>query len=368
MRFALVIAGGSGTRLWPMSRKGMPKQLIPLAGGQSLLQIAVERLEGVVDPPTLYVCAAEEMRPAVKALLPWLPDGQYIGEPAGRDTLAALALGARIIALRDPDALIGVFPADQVIEPVEEFRRTVTEGYRLVEESDRLLLTFGITPTRPATGYGYLELGGPLAAGGHTAARIVTRFREKPGADTAARFLEAGPERYLWNSGMFVWKAGVFLDCVRRYKPGLADGIVRIASAWNTPDRARVLAEVYAGLGKLSVDYGVMEPASTDPLVRVGALPMRLDWKDVGSWQSFAETCPTDAAGNARGPGRQMFVDSRNTLAASSDPQHLVAALGCEDLLIVHTPQATLVCRRDRAEDVKRLQEMVARDLGEPYV
>ena len=234
MRFALVIAGGSGTRLWPMSRKGTPKQLIPLAGGRcgsphegrSLFEAALERLEGVVDPSALYVCAAEEMRPAVKALVPGLPDGQYIGEPVGRDTLAALALGARVIGLRDPDAVIGVFAADHLIEPADDFRRTVTEGYRLVEESDRLLLTFGITPTRPATGYGYLELGAPLAAG--AGARAVTRFREKPGADDAARFIAAGPDRFLWNSGMFIWKAPVFLECVRRYQPDVASGVEAI--------------------------------------------------------------------------------------------------------------------------------------------
>ncbi len=364
MRFALVLAGGSGTRLWPMSRKGLPKQLIPLVGGRGLLELTLDRLDGIVDPGLRYLCAAEQMRPAVRAMGRGVPDGQYIGEPTGRDTLAALTLSAEVIRLRDPEGVIGVFPADHVIEPVEEFRRTLDAGYGLVESDPRLLLTFGITPTRPATGYGYLELGRPLAAG----ARTVARFREKPDAESAGRFLAAGPDRYLWNSGMFVWKASTFLACVRNYQPELAAGISRIAAAWATPRRAQALADVYPGLKRISVDYGVMEPASVDPQVRVAALPMRLDWKDVGSWQSFAEICPTDEAGNARGAGHQLFVDSKGTMATSSDPEHLVAALGCEDLLIVHTPSATLVCRRDRAEDVKKLQERVARELGEPYV
>jgi mannose-1-phosphate guanylyltransferase len=364
VRFTLVLAGGSGTRLWPMSRRGLPKQLIPLVGGKSLLELALDRLDGLAGPGMRYVCAAEEMRPAVRAMVPAIPDEQYVGEPVGRDTLAALALSAEVIRLRDPDAVIGVFPADQVIEPVDEFRRTLEAGFRLVESDPRLLLTFGITPTRPATGYGYLELGRPLAAG----ARAVARFREKPDAENAARFIALGSDRFLWNSGMFAWKASTFLSCVRTYQPDLAAGISLVAAAWATPRRVQTLAEVYPGLKRISVDFGVMEPASVDTRVQVAALPMRLDWKDVGSWQSFAEICPTDEAGNARGTGRQVFVDSTHTLAVSSDPQHLVAALGCEDLLIVHTPSATLVCRRDRAEDVKKLQERVARELGEPYV
>jgi mannose-1-phosphate guanylyltransferase len=364
VRFALVLAGGSGTRLWPMSRRGLPKQLIPFVGGKSLLELALDRLDGLAEPGMRYVCAAEEMRHAVRAMVPAIPDEQYIGEPTGRDTLAALALSAEVIRLSDPDAVIGVFPADQVIEPVDEFRRTLEAGFRLVESDPRLLLTFGITPTRPATGYGYLELGTSLAPG----SRAVTRFREKPDAENAARFLAAGPDQFLWNSGMFAWKASTFLSCVQKYQPELASGIKAIASAWGTPRRVRTLAEVYPGLKRISVDFGVMEPASVDPQVQVAALPMGLDWKDVGSWQSFAEICPTDEAGNARGAGRQLFVDSTGTLATSSDPQHLVAALGCEDLLIVHTPNVTLVCRRDRAEDVKKLQERVARELGEPYV
>ena len=367
-RFALVLAGGSGTRMWPMSRKGQPKQLLPLVGGKSLLELGLARLDGLVAPGCRFVCGAETMRPAITRMAGGIPDEQYLGEPVGRDTLAALALGAEVIALSDPDAVIGVFAADHVIEPVEEFRATVAAGYGLVEADPRLLLTFGITPTRPATGYGYLELGralGASLAGQRRAGR--DEVPREAGCDSAARFVEAGAERFLWNSGMFIWRAATFRECVRRFQPDLAAGIATIAEAWNTPRRAQVLEEVYPTLRKISVDYGVMEPSSVDPSVRVAALPLRLEWRDVGSWQSFAETCPTDDAGNALGPGRHLLVDSKGTLAASSDPGHLIAALGCEDLLIVHTPDATLVCRKDRAEDVRKLQERVARELGEPY-
>jgi mannose-1-phosphate guanylyltransferase len=366
VRFALILAGGSGTRLWPMSRRSEPKQLIPLVRGRSLLELALARLEGVVEPGRRRVCAAEAWRERILRLAPGLGDEQYIGEPTGCDTLAALALSAAVVSLDDPDATVGVFTADQVIEPVDTFRRIVAAGYALVESQPDTLLTFGIAPSRPATGYGYLELGGALPGRGN-AARSVTRFREKPDAETAARYLAAGPDSYLWNSGMFLWKAAMFLACVRRFRPALAAGIDRIAAAWRTPRRIEVLAAVYPSLERISVDYGVMEPASVDASVRVAALPMRLDWKDIGSWPGFAEICERDAAGNFLAADSRVLVDSKGTLVASSDPSHLIAAVGCDDLIIVHTPDATLVCRTDRAEEIKKLQERVARDMGERY-
>jgi mannose-1-phosphate guanylyltransferase len=366
VRFALILAGGSGTRLWPMSRGREPKQLIPFVKGRSLLEISLGRLEGLVDRDRRYVCAGESYRERVQGMAGGIDAEQYIGEPVGRDTLAALALSSAVISLRDPQATIGVFTADQVIEPADRFLSIVDAGYEIVEAHPDTLLTFGITP---ATGYGYLELGSSFAGGDAAGgARAVTRFREKPDAETAARYLSAGPDRYLWNSGMFLWRASTFLACVKRYHPHLAAGIAEISAAWKTRDRAGVLAAVYPSLKRISVDFGVMEPASVDPSVRVAALPMPLEWKDIGSWPSFAEICDRDEAGNALAGGRQVLVDCRGTLVASSDPEHLVAGIGCEDLIIVHTANATLVCRRDRAEDIKTLQQRVARELGDRYV
>jgi mannose-1-phosphate guanylyltransferase len=360
MRYAVIIAGGSGTRLWPMSRAALPKQLIPLIGGQSLLEIAVERLEGLLPPQRCFVCAGQAHAEAIARALPRLGPGQFLGEPCGRDTLNAVGFTAAILAQRDPDATIGVFTADHIIKPIEQFRTIVDSGFAVVEKHPETLLTFGISPTGPATGYGYLELGEVFDA----PARRLKQFREKPDLETARRYVEAGPERFLWNSGMFVWRAETLLDCIRRYAPENHAGLMRIADAWNGSHRRAVLDEVYPTLKKISVDYAIMEPASRDPAVTVAAIPMPLAWLDVGSWPSFAETCRRDEHGNALAAGRTLLLDTQGTLAVSSDPNHLIATIGCENLIVVHTPDATLICRADCADAIKDLHGQIAERYG----
>ncbi len=364
MRYAVILAGGSGTRLWPMSRASMPKQMLPFIRGKSLLAHSWERLEGLVPGERRLVCAAEGQRDLVVQSLGGLSAGQFLGEPVGRDTLAALGYTAAVIGRRDPDATIGVFTADHVIEPQDRFRDIVARGYELAEQEKDVLVTFGITPRYPATSYGYLSLGAALRG----EARIVQKFREKPDRDTAERWVAEGPSRFLWNSGMFVWKAAVFLDCVRRFEAEAFAGLSRIADAWGEPGFPSVIAAVYPQLRKISVDFAVMEKASRDARVKVVALPMDLSWLDVGSWPAFAETCRHDEAGNEVAAETTVLADTRGTLVASSDPQHLIATLGCEDLVVIHTPDATLVCRRDRAEDLKKLHGMVSGKFGGRYV
>ncbi|MBN1834235.1 MAG: NTP transferase domain-containing protein [Spirochaetales bacterium] len=363
MRYAVIMAGGSGTRLWPMSRRERPKQLLPLMGGRSLLQLALDRLEGLIAPENTLVCAAEADRGRIRQLL-GISDQQFLGEPVGRDTLPALAYSAAVVAGRDPDAVVGVFTADHLIEPVQTFRSVVEAGFQAIERRPEALLTFGIAPTHPATGYGYLELGD--AAEGAT--REVRRFKEKPDLATARRYFQRGPGRYLWNSGMFVWKTATFLACVERFAPSTHAGIQRIAAARDARSRARTVRQTYPTLDRISVDYGIMEPASADPEVPILALPMALQWRDIGSWTSYGDACASDADGNAAPSGKSTLVGCRGTFAASTDPSHLIAAVGCEDLIIVHTDNATLVCPKDRAEEIKALQAQVLEEHGEEYV
>ncbi len=361
----MIMAGGSGTRLWPMSRARRPKQLIPFIQGRSLLQIAMQRLEGLIDPANCYICAGEQHRQATLEALPGLDESRYLAEPEGRDTLNAVGYGAAVIAQRDPEAVIAGFTSDHVIEPVDTFQRIVRHGYELAARDDRTLVTFGITPTYPATGFGYLALGEALE--GYGGARHVSEFKEKPSLQKAQRYLDAGPARYLWNSGMFVWKAATLLNCLERYQPENAAGLKRIAGAFDTPQRNAVLGEVYPTLRRISVDYAVMEPASEDADYDVVAVPMPLTWLDVGSWPNFAETCDRDEQGNALA-GEHLGLDSKNNLIASSDDGHLVATVGCKDLLIIHTPDATLVCHRDHAERIKDLHAKVQERYGEKRI
>jgi len=367
MRYAMIMAGGSGTRLWPMSTAGQPKQLIPFIGGKSLLQRALDRLEGLVPADRRYICAGEAHRELILKQIDGIDADRYLAEPTGRDTLNAVGFAAAALLGDDPDAVIAVFTADHLIQPVDEFQKTVEAGYQLAEQQPESLVTFGIRPAYPETGYGYLQLGDPIGGDFH-GARVVDQFKEKPDADTAQQYFDAGPERYLWNSGMFVWRAETLMRCIEKYRPENYEGLKRIGAAWHDENRETVLHEVYPDLPKISVDFGVMEPASHDEAIQVATVPMNVQWLDVGSWPAYAETCETDEAGNAVGCEKALLLETKNTLVASEEPDHLIATLGVEDLVVVHTARATLVCAREHAQRIKELHAEVKNRHGEEYV
>ena len=348
MRYAMIMAGGSGTRLWPMSRKLAPKQLLPFIDGRSLLQIAGARLEGVVPAERRLVCAAEAHRERVMAAVPALQASNWLGEPVGRDTLNAVGFAAAVLAKRDPDAVFAVITSDHLITPQSEFASRLEEGFRLVEADATRFVTFGITPTFAATGYGYVERGEAIE--GFDRCFRAKRFVEKPDRARAEQYLASGA--FSWNSGMFVFHAGKCLESIRWFRPESASGLERIAQAWGTPQQAKVVAEVYPTLPKISVDYGLMEPASADARRTIVEVPMSVNWKDVGSWPSYGETLPADADGN-RSNAVAVHRGSSGVLALSDDPSHVIATVGLKDVIVVRTKDATLVVRADLAEQVK---------------
>ncbi len=349
MRYAMIMAGGSGTRLWPFSRSERPKQLLPLFEGRSLLEIASSRLEGVVAPERTVICTAERFRDVIEGVLGEI---EILGEPCGRDTLAAVGLTAAVLGKADPEAVFAVLTSDHLIEPQSEFTRAVDLGFSLVEAVPSRFVTFGITPTRPATGFGYVARGNPVD--GFEGAFEADAFKEKPDLETARSYLESG--RYSWNSGMFVFGAAMVMEALERFQPAHAEGLKRIAEDWDrgAETRRSTLEAVYPTLPRISVDYGLMEPASRSPEHGICVVPMEVRWEDVGSWPSFAGTLEADAEGN-RSSGSTVLLDCREVLAVSDDPSRVVTAVGCENLVIVATGDAIMVCPADRAEEVKRL-------------
>jgi mannose-1-phosphate guanylyltransferase len=359
MLHAMIMAGGGGTRFWPRSRQKRPKQFLTLNNDRSLLQQAYDRLEAQVGPSNLWVITSAAHREETAKQLPALHGDHIIGEPCGRDTAACIGLGAALIARQDPAAVMAVTPADHVIEPVQEFRRTVHVAEQMAEEHSRALITFGIRPAYPATGYGYIQRGKEIANRQGVGIFRVQRFREKPDHNTAEQFVASG--EYYWNSGIFVWKAATILEALRQRQPKLFTAVERIADTWNTPQRESALRREYEGLDKISIDFAVMEHAEE---VLVVQAPYR--WDDVGSWLALERMHPQDADGNTV-MATHCGLKTKGCVIVA-DPANVVATVGVSNLIIIQDGNATLVADRRDESTVKQIVELLKKKGLESYL
>ena len=325
----------------------------------SLLEIAAERASKLVPTDKQYICTGERYRTQIREGLPSFDDGHILGEPQPRDTINAVAFAAAVFAKEDPDAIFSVLTADQLIEPDDIFNSAMDLGYKLVEEDPSRLVTFGIKPDHPATGYGYIEHGLPVKDKDNNpidGAFNVARFIEKPPLEKAEAYFESG--RYDWNAGMFVFNAKTFLMLYERFMPENAKLIQQLTDAWGTDQQQAVLDDIYPKLEKTSVDYGIMEPAAGESDVSIVGVKMEITWLDVGSWPAYGETLDADANGNkAAGVNIAAFESSNNIVIGETDSDHTIALVGCDDLIVIRTDRATLVIPKARAQDIKKLHD-----------
>lgn len=349
--YAVIMAGGRGERFWPQSRQARPKHLLPIVGDQPMVAQTVARLAGLVPPDKIFILTNVEHVVAVRDACKTIPAEQIIGEPVGRDTAAAAALAALLVQRRDPAGVLALLPADAAIHNDAGFRASLGAAFATAAQQDTII-TIGVKPTYPATGYGYLQCGIQLGAQTGQPWYKVDKFVEKPNLETAERYLAQGG--YFWNVGMFTTRASVLLNAFQQHAPILAAGLQELDNLLNSGVAlVEALAVVYPGLPKISVDYAVMEKASN-----VAVFEAAFDWDDVGEWPALVRHAQADAAGNVT-RGNTAFYEAKDNIVIS-EGKHLVALLGVQDLVVVQTPDATLVCPKSHAQDLKKLLQNVA--------
>jgi mannose-1-phosphate guanylyltransferase len=342
MLYATIMAGGSGTRFWPASRRQRPKQLLNLVGEHSMLQATVARLNGLCDTQRILVLTNQRLVEATLGQLPALNARSIVGEPCKRDTAPCIGVAAAMIAARDPQATMLVMPADHVIQQVDLFQQAVRAAEELVLEDPGRLVTFGIRPDYPAQVFGYIQRGQPVGK----AAWQVRQFREKPDRDTAQSFVESG--EFYWNAGIFLWKATTILDALEEFEPGMFRHLDSIRKALGQPDFSQVFEQEFAAISGKSIDYAVMERHNN-----VCVMEAPFDWDDVGNWTAVPRLSGTDSAGNSTS-GRQLCLDTTNSVVRSSN-DHLVVTLGLDNCIVIHTPDATLVADKQDEAAIKKV-------------
>ncbi len=344
--------------MWPLSRRQRPKHFLKLIGGKSLLRSSFDRLVSFLPPEQINVITSTAHLDLVAEEIPELPPENLIGEPAVRDTANAVGLSAFILHERDPEGVMGIFTADHIIKPVDRYKAALERAYAAAAEHGGALVTLGINPTEPHTGYGYVQRGRALSDGVFD----VREFKEKPDLETATRYLASG--EYYWNSGMFVWRIQAILEQFKKHLPDNFKLLSRLRSRQGAAvssareSRDAIIAEIYPELPKISIDYGVMEKAD-----QVILCEMDCDWLDVGSWTSLEAVVAPDSVGNIGVAENVVVLDSNNNVFVSED-DHLLAAVGLNDIVVVHSRDATLICRK---EDVQKIKDLVGQ-LHERYL
>ncbi len=352
--YAVIMAGGGGTRLWPLSRQARPKQMLTLFGDRSLFQVAVDRLEGLFSPERICVVTVAEQVEGLRAQVPEIPLENYFVEPMPRGTASVVGLAVAALQHRSPDATMVILTADHFIANVDGFRQTLRAAYAVAQRGH--LVTLGIAPTFPATGYGYIHIGDALGTFDGMEAYRVEGFKEKPDETLAREFLESG--RYAWNSGMFVWRVNAILAEIERQMPVLYRGVERIAAAWEAEGHQpkETIREVWQGLKPQTVDYGIMEGAR-----QVAVLPAHdLGWSDVGSWDALFSVLPLDTAGNAVYRSKHIALESSSSLVFNAgDRERLFVTIGVQNLVVVDTGDVLLVCHKSKAQQVRDIVRLL---------
>ena len=343
--YAVIMAGGGGTRLWPLSRKSQPKQSLSFGGPRTLFQMAVDRLEGLIPIERILVVTVADQAALLQTQQPGIPAENFLIEPMPRGTASVVGLAAVALRSRDPHAAMVVLAADHFIDHVAYFQNVIRAGLAVAQQG--YLVTLGITPTFPATGYGYIQFGESLGAFEGLPVYRALKFKEKPNQELAQHFMDSGD--HAWNSGMFLWSAQRILAEMDQSMPDLAGKLGEIARVWNTSERSVVLQAVWPTIQSETIDFGVMEKAQ-----QVAVIPAAdLGWNDVGSWESLFDVLAGDELGNVVIGGEHVGIDTKNTLVLSEVPGRLVATIGVQDLIVIDTGSAVLICSREQAQKVR---------------
>jgi mannose-1-phosphate guanylyltransferase len=360
--FVVIMAGGAGRRLWPLSRQDRPKHLLPLFGGKSLMQLCYQRLSGLVEPERILVLTNRLFVDAIREAIPELPKDNLVAEPEIRDTAAAIGLAATIVCGVNPDAAMAVVTADQLIEPAEDFRTAARDALRFVNDHPQAMVTFAVKPTFASTQFGYIKLGPASQHDGCVnAVSPVVAFKEKPNEATAQQYFADGS--FAWNSGMFVWKAATILGHLRANLPAAIEPLEAIGKAWEGRGRNKALAEWFGKIPKISIDYAVMEKVP-----QVHAIRLDCRWHDLGSFVALADVIDLDERRNLVVADSRELLDSRDNIIVSGQPGHLVACIGVKNMLVVHSADATLVCPIEEAGRLKELLDRIQKSTGEKYL